>query len=133
MRDWLPERPENPNANRQKLLLHITDSYILLAGCSTPSSRYNHRHDSPPDYDINASRIPDAVPRHEPPSKHGNPDSYVVMGRRYHVMDNAHGYVERGIASWYGKKFHGHRTSNGETYNMYAMTAAHKQLPLEVR
>jgi rare lipoprotein A len=52
------------------------------------------------------------------------------MGRRYHVMDNAHGYVERGIASWYGKKFHGHRTSNGETYNMYAMTAAHKQLPL---
>jgi len=103
---------------------------LVLAGCSTSSSRYNYKHDSAPDQDIDVSKIPDAIPRHESRSKYGNPDSYVVNGRRYHVMDSADGYVERGIASWYGKKFHGHRTSSGESYNMYAMTAAHKQLPL---
>jgi len=103
---------------------------LVLVGCSTSSSRYNHKHDSAPDQDIDASRIPDAIPRHEPRSKYGNPDSYVVNGRRYHVMDEAYTYTERGIASWYGKKFHGHRTSSGEPYDMYAMTAAHKQLPL---
>ena len=103
---------------------------LVLAGCSTSSSRYNHKYDSAPDQDIDVSRIPDAVPRYEPRSKYGNPDSYVVKGRRYHVMDDAFDYRERGIASWYGKKFHGHRTSSGEPYNMYAMTAAHKQLPL---
>lgn len=102
---------------------------LLLAGCST-SSRYNYKHDSAPDQDIDVSRIPDAVPRNEPRSKYGNPDSYVVKGHRYYVMDDAYEYAERGIASWYGKKFHGHRTSSGEAYNMYAMTAAHKQLPL---
>ncbi len=109
-------------------LLSLT---LVLAGCSsTPSSRYDHKYDSAPDRDVDVSKIPDAIPRHESRSKYGNPDSYVVNGRRYHVMDDAHGYVERGVASWYGKKFHGHRTSSGETYDMYAMTAAHKQLPL---
>ncbi len=72
----------------------------------------------------------EVVPRDEPRSKSGNPDSYVVFGKRYFVMRSSHGYKERGIASWYGKKFHGRRTSSGETYNMYAMTAAHKTLPL---
>jgi len=103
---------------------------LVLAGCSSTSSRYSYHHDSAPDQDIDASVIPDAIPRHEPRSKYGNPDSYVVNGRRYDVMEEAHGYVERGIASWYGKKFHGHRTSSGEPYNMYAMTAAHTRLPL---
>jgi rare lipoprotein A len=63
-------------------------------------------------------------------SKYGNPESYVVHGKRYYVMDSADGFVQRGIASWYGPKFHGRRTSSGETYNMNAMTAAHKSLPL---
>src|SRR5690606_6096907 len=57
-------------------------------------------------------------------------ESYEVFGKRYYVMKDARGYVERGIASWYGEKFHGRRTSSGETYDMYAMTAAHKTLPL---
>lgn len=57
-------------------------------------------------------------------------DSYVVFGRRYHVLDTAIGYDERGIASWYGPKFHGKLTSSGMTYDMYAMTAASKVLPL---
>jgi rare lipoprotein A len=103
---------------------------LVFAGCSSTSSRYSYHQDSAPDQDIDVSRIPDATPRHEPRSKYGNPDSYVVKGRRYYVMDDAQGYVERGIASWYGKKFHGHRTSSGEPYNMYAMTAAHTRLPL---
>ncbi|MDX1512745.1 MAG: septal ring lytic transglycosylase RlpA family protein [Gammaproteobacteria bacterium] len=76
------------------------------------------------------SDIPDAIPRAEPKSRYGNPRSYVVFGKRYHTLPTSDGYVERGIASWYGKKFHGRRTSSGEVYNMYAMTAAHKSLPL---
>jgi len=65
-------------------------------------------------------------------SKLGNPSSYVVMGKRYFVLDNAYGFVQRGVASWYGKKFHGRKTSSGEIYNMHAMTAAHKTLPLPI-
>jgi rare lipoprotein A len=76
------------------------------------------------------SAIPDAVPRVEPRSKNGNPPFYEVLGRRYFVLDSAVGYVERGVASWYGPTFHGGRTSSGESYTMYAMTAAHKILPL---
>ena len=74
--------------------------------------------------------LADAVPRAEPKSKYGNPKSYAVFGERYYPLKSSTGYQQRGIASWYGKKFHGRRTSNGETYDMYAMTAAHKTLPL---
>jgi len=65
-----------------------------------------------------------------PRSKSGNPPFYEVYGVRYTVMNSSIGYKERGVASWYGKKFHGRKTSNQEDYNMYAMTAAHKSLPL---
>lgn len=65
-------------------------------------------------------------------SKYGNPSSYIVMGKRYYVMDSARGFKQKGIASWYGTKFHGRRTSSGEIYNMHAMTAAHKTLPIPV-
>jgi rare lipoprotein A len=74
--------------------------------------------------------IPDAVPRAEPRSRGGNAPQYTVFGKTYRVMDEAKGYRERGAASWYGRKFHGHLTANGERYDMYAMTAAHKSLPL---
>jgi rare lipoprotein A len=76
------------------------------------------------------SGIPDAVPKVEPKSKYGNPESYVVFGKRYHTKSSSNGYVERGVASWYGPDFHGRKTSSGERYDMYAMTAAHKTLPL---
>jgi rare lipoprotein A len=66
------------------------------------------------------------------PSKQGNPSSYVVFGKRYHVLDSPDGFVQRGVASWYGTKFHGRPTSSGEIYNMHAMTAAHKTLPIPV-
>jgi rare lipoprotein A len=79
---------------------------------------------------IDPDSIPDAVPRAEPRSRYGNPASYTVRGRTYRVMNDSRGFSERGIASWYGSKFHGRRTSSGEPYDMYQMTAAHKHLPL---
>lgn len=73
---------------------------------------------------------PGPIPKVEPRSQYGNPSSYVVFGKTYHTLPTSDGYLERGIASWYGKKFHGRLTSSREPYNMYAMTAAHTQLPL---
>ncbi|HEY1491317.1 MAG TPA: septal ring lytic transglycosylase RlpA family protein [Steroidobacteraceae bacterium] len=78
----------------------------------------------------NIDAIPDAVPRAEPRSAHGNPPFYDVYGQRYFVLPTAGGYLERGVASWYGPTFHGGNTSSGEQYDMYGMTAAHKTLPL---
>ncbi|HEY9182437.1 MAG TPA: septal ring lytic transglycosylase RlpA family protein [Gammaproteobacteria bacterium] len=66
----------------------------------------------------------------EPRSERGNPPFYDVLGKRYHVLPTSAGYVARGVASWYGRDFHGLATSSGETYNMNAMTAAHTTLPL---
>jgi rare lipoprotein A len=85
-----------------------------------------HAPGLPPD--INS--IPDAIPRDEARSRRGNPPFYKVLGRRYVVLDSAAGYVERGVASWYGPTFHGESTSMGEKYDMYAMSAAHTTLPL---
>jgi rare lipoprotein A len=96
----------------------------LIGACASPD--VDRAPTRPPD----VSSVPDAVPRAEPRSASGNPPFYEVNGRRYHVMDSSHGYRKRGVASWYGEKFHGRRTSSGETYDMYLMTAAHKTLPL---
>ncbi len=74
--------------------------------------------------------VPEIVPRAEPRSRSGNPPFYDVLGKRYFVLSSSVGYVERGVASWYGPGFHKVRTSTGETYDMYGMTAAHKTLPL---
>ena len=114
--------------NSRKVIILSCLAYGFLAGCG--SSAPVRHSDGPPATAVDVATIPDAVPRVEPRSRYGNPDSYEVYGKRYYVMNNSEGYVERGIASWYGKKFHGRRTSSGEAYNMYAMTAAHKSLPL---
>ena len=74
--------------------------------------------------------IPDAIPRVEPRSRSGNPESYEVRGKRYFTQKTSAGHVERGLASWYGRAFHGRKTSSGERYDMYAMTAAHPTLPI---
>ena len=104
---------------------------LQIYGCSTlPPSRYSLSQDRAPDRVVDFNRIPDATPRPEPLSRYGNPDSYVVQGKRYYRLDSSAGYSKRGTASWYGEKFHGHRTSSGEPFNMYRMTAAHKTLPL---
>jgi peptidoglycan lytic transglycosylase len=75
-------------------------------------------------------RTPDAVPRQEFKTRAGNPESYEVNGRSYAVLESSKGYVERGLASWYGEDFHGRRASSGERYDMYGMSAAHRSLPI---
>ncbi|OUR84334.1 hypothetical protein A9Q82_00890 [Cycloclasticus sp. 46_120_T64] len=106
-------------------------SLIAVALLSACSQRYSAIHDSAPsNVPANIENIPDAIPRVEAKSRGGNPPSYQVFGKTYHVLNSSRGFVEQGIASWYGSKFHGHKTSNGEIYNMYAMTAAHKSLPI---
>ena len=102
----------------------LTSIAILLVGCGKAVVR-----DGPGERGAVRPRA-EPVPRPEPPSKYGNPESYEVFGTRYFTLKSAKGFVERGIASWYGSKFHGRRTSSGEIYDMYRMTAAHKQLPL---
>jgi rare lipoprotein A len=77
-----------------------------------------------------AASVPDAIPRPEPRARYGNPPFYDVFGKRYYVLSSSVGYWERGVASWYGPGFHKERTSTGEPYDMYGMTAAHKTLPL---
>ena len=95
---------------------------VVLAACGDGRVRAPTR--------VPPSPPADAEPRAEPLSKYGNPESYVVFGTRYYTLKSARGFVEQGIASWYGNPFHGRRTSSGEIYDMYKMTAAHKQLPL---
>lgn len=82
------------------------------------------------DIPADVAQVPDAVPRPEPLSPLGNPDSYEVYGDHYEVLKDGRGFKERGMASWYGKKFQGKRTSSGEAYDMFKMTAAHKTLPI---
>jgi len=96
---------------------------ILLSACGD-----NTRRDSGPSGPVDLSSVRNAVPKHERQTRAGNPHTYVVFGKRYYVKRSNKNYRSRGIASWYGRKFHGRKTSNGETYNMYAMTAAHKTL-----
>jgi peptidoglycan lytic transglycosylase len=120
--------------NRKKIqLLIFSAAFFILSACGSvklvPTSSKGSS-DSAPSQTVDVSKIPNAVPKHEPKSRYGNPKSYVVFDKRYYVMDSSVGFVEKGIASWYGTKFHGRRTSSGETYDMYAMTAAHKNLPL---
>jgi rare lipoprotein A len=115
---------------------------LVLAGCSASPSRPppNPRAPQvnvPPSAETPAppsaaamDAIPDAVPRVEPRSSRGNPVAYEVFGKRYFVLATADGYRERGVASWYGPTFHARPTSSGEPYDMYAMTAAHKTLPI---
>ena len=106
-----------------KLLVTILSGLMLLVSCATT--------DGPPaNFDMDLDAIVDAVPANEPLSRYGNPPSYEVRGKSYKVMKSNRNFVQKGEASWYGTKFHGRRTSSGEEYDMYAMTAAHKRLPL---
>ncbi|MBS3785348.1 MAG: septal ring lytic transglycosylase RlpA family protein [Gammaproteobacteria bacterium] len=104
---------------------------LLIVGCSSPGPQLGRAvGDGPGSVIADPSAIPDAVPQIAARSRYGNPPEYEVFGKTYRVMDSAEGHRERGTASWYGKNFHGERTSSGEPYDMYAMTAAHKHLPL---
>ena len=119
----------------------IIINMALLVGCQSLHSNHGldnrkkshhaaaEAHDSAP-----LGPIPTffklVTPKLEPLSRYGNPATYKVFGRRYAVLKSARGYKERGLASWYGTTFHRQRTSSGEKYDMYALTAAHKTLPI---
>ena len=103
---------------------------MLLNACAIQQSgRYSQRHDSAPKRLPGQIVLEDATPEYVPFNKRGNMP-YQVFGKHYTPMQSARDYSQSGEASWYGQKFHGHLTSNGEIYDMYAMTAAHKTLPL---
>jgi len=116
-------------------VLFLAVACMSLAGCSLAKRKPEHPAaipsgsavPAPPD---NVLSVPDAVPRAEPRGTRGNPPFYEVFGKRYYVMASSDGWVERGTASWYGPGFHAASTSLGERYDMYAMTAAHKTLPI---
>jgi rare lipoprotein A len=105
----------------------VTILLLLLCNCSFIKS---YQSDGPPMIDMSYTHIEDAKPKKEALSKYGNPSSYTVFGKKYTVLKNAANFKQSGIASWYGTKFNGKLTSNRERYNMLAMTAAHKTLPL---
>lgn len=134
--------------NKQVVVLALAT--LILAACgsapqrkvetrSTPAPVEDHAVAAPGGYlagdgpgadaPANLDEIPDAVPRSEPLHRYAN-RSYTALGKTYTPLAAAGNYKERGIASWYGKKFHGQRTSSGEVYNMYGMTAAHPTLPI---
>jgi rare lipoprotein A len=97
---------------------------------SQPSPQPAIIQDGAPDIDVDVSHIPDAQPRHELVTEAGNKTPYEVLGKTYRVNFKTKNYSEIGYASWYGKKFHDYHTSNGELYDMLAMTAAHKTLAI---
>lgn len=116
--------------NQMRLPLGVVLAVNLLAACSiTQQDRYQQKHDSAPDFSHHTPILPDAEPKYEP-YRAVNSRSYTVMGKHYFPLSTGKGYEAIGYASWYGQKFHGHATSSGEPYDMFAMTAAHKTLPL---
>jgi len=100
---------------------------LLVAGCGKDSVRDT---DGAPANAVLPGSITNAIPKPEPRSRYGNHSPYVVFGETYEVMASATGYEKKGVASWYGKKFHGRSTSSGEIFDMFKATAAHRSLPL---
>ncbi len=103
----------------------VTTLLLTLAGCGNLSFR-----DGAPSGTFDPESIAEIEPRIEPRSRGGNPKNYSIFGKTYHILKSSKGFSQRGDASWYGTKFHGRNTSNGERYDMYAITAAHKTLPI---
>ncbi|MCL7461152.1 septal ring lytic transglycosylase RlpA family protein [Pseudomonas sp. NW5] len=127
--------------NALRALTLVTLGSLLLAGCAgrdapapsakAPAAKGSYvrpLNDGAPWWDVDVSQIPDAVPTpHHGPFK---ASPYTVLGQSYFPIQDARNYRVEGTASWYGTKFHGQATANGETYDLYGMTAAHKTLPL---
>lgn len=128
---------------RQYRALYLLLPVLWLSACSSQyvahdtgdsgvanAGRYSISQDRGPDEHISAAEVDELTPRKEPLSAHGNSSPYTVNGKQYHILASADRYREDGLASWYGAKFHGHTTSNGEVFDMYKISAAHKSLPL---
>lgn len=113
-----------------KVILFLGAIWLLNA-CSVGQIYSEASIDGAPSRDVDVEHIPDAVPKVEAVTRAGNRSPYTVLGKTYHInFKPSDTYTERGYASWYGTKFHGNNTANGEIYDMYAMTAAHKSLPI---
>ena len=97
---------------------------------SPNAGRYSISQDRAPTRFVDTSSIPEVIPEPIDRGRAGNRSPYTVLGKSYDVLPTEEGYSERGVASWYGEKFHGHKTSNGEVFDMYLASAAHKSLPI---
>ena len=124
-----PLRRKGAGLARPRWIVPLTISAPILASCTLvgtapPAPAPTEGGNAP------LGNVADAVPRAEVKTRLGNPESYRVAGKEYRVLETSEGYRQEGIASWYGSQFQGRRTSSGEIYDMYRMTAAHKTLPL---
>ena len=120
-------------------ILYLMAILAVIDACSSVSppqvenpnaGRYSIMQDRAPESSININNIPEVVIEPVVRTIAGNRSPYAVLGKSYFVLPSEEGYSERGIASWYGEKFHGHKTSNGEVFDMYQVSAAHKSLPI---
>ena len=120
-------------------ILYLMATLAVIDACSSVSQppvenpnagRYSIMQDRAPEKSIDIINIPVVVPEPVVRTIAGNRSPYTVLGKSYFVLPSEEGYSERGIASWYGEKFHGHKTSNGEVFDMYQVSAAHKSLPI---
>ena len=132
------QKPATTTMTKKPMAMRAQSSLLwlaLLAGCASgvankPDAGGFYGGDSAPaDQQRDFAAIADATPKHEPLSRTGN-KPYTALGKSFTPLSSSQGYVEQGVASWYGTKFHGSRTSSGETYDMWGMTAAHPTLPL---
>ena len=120
----------------QRLVFCLAGLMLFVACSSSPApvastgGRYDIQQDRAPSRDVNIAAIPEVVPEPINRTMAGNRSPYTVLGKTYTVLPTERGYSERGVASWYGEKFHGHKTSNGEVFDMYMASAAHKSLPI---
>jgi len=105
-------------------------SLVILCSLFSCTTMDKRDLDAGPDRPIDWTQVKPVVPKYETKSRYGNPVSYEVAGSTYHLLASSNKYKRKGVASWYGSKFHGRRTSSGETYDMLQLTAAHKTLPI---
>tara|TARA_Y100000766_G_C18809302_1_gene557180 strand:- start:172 stop:1038 length:867 start_codon:yes stop_codon:yes gene_type:complete len=120
-------------------ILYLVAILAVIEACSSVppplvensnAGRYSIMQDRAPEKPIDIGSIREVVPVPVVRTIAGNRSPYTVLGKSYFVLPSEEGYSERGIASWYGEKFHGHKTSNGEVFDMYQVSAAHKSLPI---
>jgi rare lipoprotein A len=123
--DSAKDSAEAHNAKVCRQTMQHDESNYTKGGLYAPSVADAH-----PDGELDVSLLQEPAPRNEPKSRYGNKSPYTVLKKKYFVRDSAEGYKERGIASWYGTKFHGRKTSSQEIYDMCQFSAAHKTLPI---
>lgn len=116
---------ESHNAKVCRQVMQHDESNYTAGGLYAPDV-----DDAHPDGELDISLLQEPVPRNDPKSKYGNKSPYSVLNKKYYVRESPDGYKERGIASWYGTKFHGRKTSSQEIYDMCQFSAAHKTLPI---